>query len=215
MKLIMSKEIRDIHTRMKKYLDETNELECQKETEDTIRFLKFLLRSDREPAKKFLREMIIQGQRNYFLVNGAKFNIPAVGLVSKSLKAVMFLSFNITDSKFIDLFKSDDVLQLRHIHSFEKGQGKELMNDFLQIHKTLNTPGSLFTETAKLVSYYEEFGFINSGKRGDNSEYLMKLPVLSPSIEVPKFDIVLNDYSSKKIKTGILTRIRDLIMPRK
>lgn len=41
MSLTMSKEIRDIHNRMKKYLNETNELECQKETEATIKTLTF------------------------------------------------------------------------------------------------------------------------------------------------------------------------------
>ena len=50
------------------------------------------------------------------------------------------------------------------------------MEAFLQIHRNLNIPGSLWTETSENVSYFEKYGFECLGKLGANSEYLMKLP---------------------------------------
>jgi len=130
-----------------------------------------------EDGAKFLKAIMNQGVMKFFIVPNLNPNEPSIGLMSKNLKSIMFVALNTTDKKFLKQYNSPFILDLLHIHSYQKGEGKKLMEAFLQIHRSLNIPGSLWTEVSENVSYFERFGFENLGKLGKNSEFLMKLPV--------------------------------------
>lgn len=124
----------------------------------------------------FIREIMNQGAMKFFIVPTTNLNEPSIGVMSKNLKSIMYINLNTTHKKFLEHYNSPYILDLLHIHSFHKGEGGRLMEAFLQIQKNLNIPGSLWTESIENVSYFEKFGFVNLGKLGDNSEFLMKLP---------------------------------------
>src|SRR5690606_2314274 len=101
---------------------------------------------------------------------------PGVGLISRNTKAIMCIALNTTNKKYLQYYNSKYILDLLHIHSFRKGEGKKLMEAFLRIRRNLNIPGSLWTESSENVKYFEKYGFINLGRLGDSSEFLLKLP---------------------------------------
>lgn len=124
----------------------------------------------------FIKEIMKQGEQNFYIVPTFNPNEPSVGLMSKNLNAVMFVALNRTDKRFLKHYDSPQIVDLLHIHSYRKGEGEKLMEAFLQIQGNLNIPGSLWTEASKTMNYFEKYGFENLGKLGSNSEFLMKLP---------------------------------------
>lgn len=75
-----------------------------------------------------------------------------------------------------------------------------MMEVFLHIHRNLNIPGSLWTESIETKQYFEKFGFQDLGNLGNSSEFLMKLPafVLDQSTKV--IPAVSIDQSSPGMK---------------
>lgn len=124
----------------------------------------------------FIKEIMKQGEQNFFIVPTFIPNEPSVGLMSKNLNAVMHVALNRTDKKFLKHYDSPQILDLLHLHSYRKGEGKKLMEAFLHIQGNLHIPGSLWTETIETMNYFEKYGFENLGELGDSSEFLMKLP---------------------------------------
>lgn len=61
---------------------------------------------------------------------------PSVGLVSKNLKSIMYVALNTTGKKFLKFYNSPYVLELLHIHSFQKGEGRKLIVAFIELQKS-------------------------------------------------------------------------------
>ncbi|MGG4145717.1 hypothetical protein ABEW34_21710 [Paenibacillus algorifonticola] len=175
-----------LHSKFETFLLNSSDLFLSKETEALLNELKGSLSTDSQliNRNKYFKEIIKHGGKEFFLIKGIK-HFPYIGpsiiLVPKNKKAIMFLALNSTKQKFLDLYDSPEIISLLHIHSYKKGEGKKLMEVFLQIQRSLDIPGSLYTESIELVDYYKKYGFINLGKLGRNtwgirSQYLMKLP---------------------------------------
>lgn len=126
--------------------------------------------------KTFIKSLIKQGIMKFYLAPSLNPAEPSVGLVSKNLKAIMYVALNTTDKKHLKVYDSPYVLDLLHIHSFQKGEGRKLMEAFKEIHKETDVPGSLWTESTENVGYFKQFGFEDLGRIGKENEFLMKLP---------------------------------------
>jgi len=109
-----------------------------------------------------------------FFVSSSPF-ARSIGVMSMNLKAVMVIALR-TTSRFQERYGSAYTLELVHLHSFQKGEGKKLMEAFLSIQQDLDVPGSVWVEEIETVSYYEQFGFRNVGQLGSNEEFLMIVP---------------------------------------
>lgn len=164
------------HFMVKPFLDQLTKKTGNEISTMMMNKLKEELRKTSNIQAQYIKEIINQGNFKFFIVPSLNPSEPSIGLVSKNLKSIMFLALNTTDKKFLKYYNSPFILDLLHIHSFQKGEGRKLMEAFLQIHRNLNIPGSLWTETSENVSYFEKYGFECLGKLGANSDYLMKLP---------------------------------------
>lgn len=125
---------------------------------------------------------ILKQTDSLFFVSNSPF-ARSIGLMSKNLKAIMYLALRTTNTKYLEYYNFPFVLELIHLHSFKKGEGRKLMEAFLKIQRNLKIPGSLWVETSEIVSYYEKYGFKNLGKLGSNSEFLMILPVETETVK--------------------------------
>jgi len=126
--------------------------------------------------KKFLKSVITQGTMKFYLFPSFNPAEPSIGVASKNLKAIMHVAFHTTDKKFLKFYDSPYIIDLLHIHSFQKGEGRKLMAAFKELQKATNVPGSLWTESEKNVDYFKQFGFENLGRLGSDGEFLMMLP---------------------------------------
>lgn len=90
----------------------------------------------------------------------------------KSAVSIMYCTTLTQDTKRI-LKTYREAIEIIELHSLEKGHGSKIVNDLINLSKKVQLPLSLYAETEELVGYYEQFGFINHGKLGENEEFLM------------------------------------------
>ncbi|MFJ7736270.1 hypothetical protein ACIQ2D_07970 [Lysinibacillus sp. NPDC097287] len=167
------------HLYFKKFLGNLNTTSAHSRSMKLIGAFQFDMQNPKleKLKKKFIKSLFKQAPKKFFLHPTENENEPSIYLVSKSLKSVMAIAMDTTNKKHLSLYNSPYILHLRHIHSYRKGEGRELMQAYKEIQKELNIPGALYAESEELVDYYKQFGFENLGKLGDSGEFLMKLPV--------------------------------------
>lgn len=165
------------HKILKDLLDHLNMNSAQMLTAKTLKSLhEQIQRKTTTPLeRKFISGLIKLGTIKYFLIPDPFEN--SICIVSKNLNALMSVALHTTDRSFLNLYKSAFILDLLHIHSYQKGEGKKLIEEFKTFQQELNIPGSLWTEVDENVHYFKQYGFENLGKLGSNGEYLMKLPI--------------------------------------
>ncbi|MFF2092953.1 hypothetical protein [Paenibacillus sp. NPDC058174] len=166
------------HSMLNEVMKKLNPILLNQISNQTMNSLKEKISKDKNSFDiKFITEILKQGKQGSFIVpNIAVPGEPGIGIISENINAIMCLALNTTDKKFLRHYNSKYILDLLHIHSFRKGEGKKLMETFLYIQSNLNIPGSLWTESIDNVKYFEKYGFINLGRLGKSSEFLMKLP---------------------------------------
>lgn len=123
------------HSMVKPFLDQLTIRAGNEISTMMMNKLKEELRKTSNIQAKFIKEIMNQGNLEFFIVPGLNPSEPSIGLVSKNLKSIMSLALNTTDKKFLKYYNSPFILDLLHIHSFQKGEGRKLMEAFLQSPK--------------------------------------------------------------------------------
>lgn len=134
-----------------------------------------LLKNNRIKDKRdraFIDSIILEAKSNFYLIYTDETKI--FTLVTRNFKGTMLLGHNrpnIKQQKFY--IDHETVIELTHIHSAQKGEGHKMMKRLLKVGKNLKIPITLLTETEDKVTYFENYGFKNFGRLGDNKEFLM------------------------------------------
>lgn len=144
-------------------------------TKNTIKNIKNTQYNNLE--SKFIDLLTQRAGKDYYIIPTIDPNEQSIGIISPNLKAIMYVATNTTRKDLLEIYNTPVVLELLHIHSFEKGSGKILMEIYVELQKALNISGSLWTESIENVRYFQNYGFENLGSLGFNKEFLMKLPI--------------------------------------
>ena len=101
-----------------------------------------------------------------------------ISIVGRNMKVVAEIRFCSTFEPLV--YKSMPNLkkgiELIHLHSLQKGEGKKLLSEILEAAKKINVPIFLYTETKANTSYFCQFGFKVLGKVKSGEEMLVFVP---------------------------------------
>lgn len=164
------------HRVAKQYLDQLDRMGASDITKKVVEDLNGM--KERRGATSIEIQFIdetIGMSKDFYLVPPINSNEPSIGFVTKNLNGVMHLAVNRARKEFRSYYETSDILDLLHIHSFKKGEGKKLMQLYLSLHQNLKISGSLWTETDDNVQYFEKFGFESLGRQKGRNDILMRL----------------------------------------
>ncbi|MCE4052103.1 hypothetical protein [Bacillus sp. Au-Bac7] len=136
------------------------------------------LKKDKAIKQVLFINWILKMSKSKFLLN--PYGQDAIALFDinlNSMIAIRYCSTITDDTKIIFKNSFETAIEIVSLHSNKKGEGTRLIKEAITFSKDINLPLVLYTEKDELVSYYEQFNFVNHGKLGSNSEFLMiRLP---------------------------------------
>lgn len=121
---------------------------------------------------EFLKLLLIEGRSNYFLqFNDSK---KVFLLFKRNFKGMMVIGHNTPKDIVEEYFAGvPKVIELLHIHSIQKGEGRKMMKNLIKLAKNLKLDIVLWTETEENTNYFKSYGFENLGPVGARNENLM------------------------------------------
>jgi len=122
----------------------------------------------------FVKAILIEARSNYYMIYNS--DSKAFILTKRNFKGVMIIGHYTPVEILKDYFKGyEKVIELVHIHSAKKGEGRKMMKTILKFKKDLEIPIMLWAETDDNAHYFENYGFKNYGRKGNEDEHLLIL----------------------------------------